>query len=102
MFQSDREGDLAVFRQLADMSGASAERLTKPSKGAAHIPESWSKKDDLFLFSDVSGGVATLWTYSLRDRSATQIRDVRSSAPLNAEFSPMDDGSRIPSAADRH
>ena len=88
LFQSDRGGDLAIFRQLADVSGASAERLTKPSKGAAHIPESWSKKDGLFLFSEVSGGVATLWTYSLRDGAATQIGDVRSSAPLNAEFSP--------------
>jgi eukaryotic-like serine/threonine-protein kinase len=88
VFQSDRGGDLAVFRQLADVSGASAERLTTPSKGAAHIPESWSRQGDLLLFSDVSGGMATLWTYSLRDRAATQIRDVRSSAPLNAEFSP--------------
>jgi eukaryotic-like serine/threonine-protein kinase len=88
LFQSDREGDLAVFRQAADLSGAAAERLTKPAKGASHIPESWSRKDDMFLFSEVNGGVATLWTYSMRDRTATQIRDVRSSSPLNAEFSP--------------
>jgi len=88
LFQSDREGDLAVFRQAADLSGAAAERLTKPAKGAAHIPESWSRKDDVFLFSEVDGGAATLWTYSMRERTATQIRDVRSSSPLNAEFSP--------------
>jgi eukaryotic-like serine/threonine-protein kinase len=86
-FQSDREGDLAVYRQPADVSGAAAERLTKPAKGAVHIPESWSKGDDLFLFSEVSGGVATLWTYSMQDRKAAQVGDVRSSSPLNAELS---------------
>ena len=73
MFQSDRDGDLAVFRQPADVSGGTAERLTKPAKGAAHVPESWSRKDDLFLFSEVSGSGATLWTYSMRDRAATQV-----------------------------
>jgi serine/threonine-protein kinase len=86
-FQSDRDGDLAVFRQPADVSGAAAERLTKPAKGAAHIPESWSKKDDLFLFSELNDGVATLWAYSMRAGKATQVGDVRSSAPLNAELS---------------
>ena len=88
VFQSDREGDLAVFRQLADVSGATAERLTKPAKGTVHVPESWSRKDDLFLFSEISGGAVTLWSYSMRDRTATQVGDVRSSAPLNAELSP--------------
>ncbi len=40
-YQSDRDGDAAVFRQLADGSGV-AERLTKPEAGARHEPESWS------------------------------------------------------------
>ena len=39
-YQSDREKDFAVFRQLADGSGA-AERLTKPEIGDRHEPESW-------------------------------------------------------------
>jgi serine/threonine-protein kinase len=86
-FQSDRDGDLAVFRQPANVSGAAAERLTKPAKGAAHIPESWSKKGDLLLFSEVNGGVATLWAHSLQGGKATQVGGVRSSAPLNAELS---------------
>ena len=89
VFQSDRQGDLAVFRQLADVSGATAERLTRPAKGNAHVPESWSRKDDLFLLSEISGGgVVTLWSYSMRDRKPTQVGDLRSSAPLNAELSP--------------
>ena len=40
-FQSDREGDLGIFWQRADGSGA-AERLTKPEQGTSHVPESWS------------------------------------------------------------
>ncbi len=89
LFQSDREGDLAVFRQLADMSGAYCRTADEASERRAHVPESWSRKDDLFLFSEISGGaVATLWSYSMRDRKATQVDDVRSSAPLNAELSP--------------
>ncbi len=40
-FQSDRDGDDAIFRQPADGSGP-AERLTKPDAGVAHQPESWS------------------------------------------------------------
>ena len=40
-FQSDREGDLGLFWQRADGTTA-AERLTKPDKDTAHVPESWS------------------------------------------------------------
>ncbi len=86
-FQSDREGDLAVFWQPADVSGA-AERLTKPEPGMAHVPESWSHRDDLFSFSVVRGNAATLWTFSMRDKKATPIGDVRSAASLNSDFSP--------------
>jgi hypothetical protein len=88
VFQSDREGDLAIFRQLADVSGDTAERLTTPEKGTAHIPESWSKKDDLLLFSAVNGADATLGSFSMRERTATRVGNIRSSSPLNAEFSP--------------
>ena len=41
-FQSNREGDLAIYRQRADGSGG-AERLTRVEDGdSAHEPESWS------------------------------------------------------------
>ena len=36
-FQSDRDGDPAIFWQLADGTGR-AERLTKPEKDTAHVP----------------------------------------------------------------
>ena len=38
-FQSDREGNLGIFRQRADGS-AEAERLTTADKETAHVPES--------------------------------------------------------------
>ena len=44
-FQSDREGDLAVFWQRADGTGV-PERLTKPEQETAHIPDSWSRDGD--------------------------------------------------------
>src|SRR5262249_11136232 len=60
-FQSDRDGDLAVFWQPVD--GGTAERLTKPDPDTAHVPESWSPSEDLFLFSATKGTAASLWTY---------------------------------------
>ena len=86
-FQSDRDGDLAIFSQRADGAG-SAERLTTPEKDAAHVPESWSAKGEL-LFTVTKGAESTLWTYSARDRTSGQVDAVRSSRqPTNAAFSP--------------
>ena len=71
-FQSDREGDAAIFWQPVD--GSTAERLTRPEPGTTHVPESWSPRDDLFLFSVKKGFETTLWTYSMRDRKAVSFR----------------------------
>jgi eukaryotic-like serine/threonine-protein kinase len=87
VFQSDREGDLGIFWQPADGSGG-AERLTKPDEGEAHIPESWSRKADVFSFSVVKGIAATLSTFSIRERMATPFSDIRSTNMLNSDFSP--------------
>ena len=59
-FQSDREGDLAVFWQ--PVSGGTAERLTRPEAGVSHVPESWSPKGDVFLFSVTRESTTSLWT----------------------------------------
>ncbi len=85
-FQSDREGDLAIFWQ--PVAGGAAERLTKPEPGTEHVPESWSPKGNSFLFSVTKGSDVSLWTYSLADRTATPFGDVHSSYPTNAVFSP--------------
>ncbi len=86
-FQSDREGDFAVFWQSAD--GGPAERLTKPEPGTLHVPESWSPDGDVLLFSATKDFVSSLWTFSLRDRKATPFSDVKNlSLPPDAMFSP--------------
>ncbi len=86
-FQSDREGDLAVFWQPAD--GGTAERLTTPERGTSHVPESWSPNGEVLLFSATKDFVSSLWMLSMRDRKATPFGDVKdSSLPTNAMFSP--------------
>ena len=86
-FQSDREGDSAVWWQPAD--SGTAERLTRPDAGTSHVPESWSPDGEVLLFSATKDSVSSLWTYSLRDRKATPFSDVKgSSLPTNAMFSP--------------
>ena len=52
-FQSDREGDPAIFWQPAD--GGTAERLTTPARGTSHAPESWSPDGQVLLFSESEG-----------------------------------------------
>ena len=86
-FQSDRDGDLAVFWQPGDGSG-SAERLTQPDEGTSHVPESWSPNGDTFLFSVTNGSGVGLWSLSMRNRKATPFGAVRSSTITNAVFSP--------------
>jgi len=86
-FQSDREGDRAVYWQSVD--GGAVERLTKPGPGASHVPESWSSTGDTLLFSETKGASTSLWTLSVPDRNAVPFGDVRSSwLPTDAAFSP--------------
>jgi Tol biopolymer transport system component len=86
-FQSDRDGDLAIFWQRADGTGA-AERLTKPDQGTSHVPESWSPKGDRVLYSITKGSDVSLWTLSVREKLSTPFGAVHSSNPTNAVFSP--------------
>ena len=87
VFQSDREGDPGLYWQRADGT-ATAERLTTPDKGTAHIPESWSARDQRFSFSAVAGPSVSLWTFSISEKKAVPFGDARSTAPFNSEFSP--------------
>jgi WD40 repeat protein len=86
-FQSDRDGDLAIFWQAADGKEA-AERLTKPEQGTSHVPESWSPKSDRLLFSVTKASDMSLWMFSLQDKSVTPFGAVHSSNPIGAVFSP--------------
>jgi Tol biopolymer transport system component len=51
-FQSDREGDYSIFRQLADGT-ALAERLAKPLSGERYLPESWSPDGKTLTFAEI-------------------------------------------------
>jgi serine/threonine-protein kinase len=86
-FQSDREGDEGIFWQRADGSGQ-AERLTRPEKGASHVPESWSPKDERLAFIETRETTSTLWTLSVKDRTVTRFDAVESLTPTGAVFSP--------------
>lgn len=85
-YQSDREGDVAIFRQA--VIGGSAERLTKPGQGESHEPESWHPKGGPLLFSAVKGPDTSLWTLSFSDEKATPFGNVHSAFPTGARFSP--------------
>jgi serine/threonine-protein kinase len=87
VFQSDRDGDAAIFSQASDGSG-SAERLTKPPKDTSHVPESWSPHDEQLLYSAETRGGVALWVLSVRDRKTTPFGDVRSTTPIAATVSP--------------
>ena len=87
-FQSDREGDLAIFAQRAD-GNSRAERLTKPASGSAHIPESWSRDGRTLLYSVQKSGDFELWGLSMPEKKPFRFGDVRSSTdPTSAVFSP--------------
>ena len=53
-FQSDRDGDRAIFKQPAD-GNVSAERLTKPEAGTQHEPESWSRDGQMLTVNVIRG-----------------------------------------------
>jgi Tol biopolymer transport system component len=86
-FQSDREGDLAIFWQRADGGGA-AERLTKPEQGVAHIPDSWSPDGRYLSFTSTRGAEGAVWILSLKDKKATVFAQAPSAMVRNSAFSP--------------
>jgi hypothetical protein len=84
-YQSDREGDLAIFSQRADGTGA-VERLTRPPAGASHVPDSWW--GDRILFSETIGSNLTEHVLSVRNTTVEPFADLRSELPIDATFSP--------------
>ena len=86
-FQSDREGDLGIFWQRADGTTA-AERLTKPDRDVAHVPESWSPDGKTLLFSVAKDSSYSLAALSLPDKKVTPLDGIKSPFPPAAVFSP--------------
>jgi serine/threonine-protein kinase len=77
-FQSDREGDTAVFWQRSDGAGT-AERLTKPDERTTHVPHAWSHDGGTLLFSEIhADGTFALKALSVKDRTVTSFGGVQS------------------------
>jgi eukaryotic-like serine/threonine-protein kinase len=86
-FQSDREGDLAIFSQRADGTGV-AERVTKPdAEWPSHKPDFASPDGQTLLFTTNKPGDASIWMYSLSDRKAAVFADAPS-WQQSSSFSP--------------
>jgi Tol biopolymer transport system component len=83
VFQSDRDGDHALFWQLADGTGG-AERLTAPVSSEAHVPESWSPIADLLIFSVAANRAFSLRTLSLPGKTTAEYGEVHSQNPTGA------------------
>jgi serine/threonine-protein kinase len=86
-FQSDREGDLAIWSQATDATGT-AQRLTKPDAGTEHVPDAWSPKADNLLFTIKKGPEYSLASLSATDRKVMPIPGILSEVPPNPTFSP--------------
>jgi eukaryotic-like serine/threonine-protein kinase len=89
-FQSDRGGDLAIFRQRADGTGG-AERLTTPAAGEEHVPESWSPDGRHLSFgagpASAAGTPVALWILTLADKTTAPFGGVSSNGSIGSVFS---------------
>jgi eukaryotic-like serine/threonine-protein kinase len=86
-FQSDREGDVALFWQRADGAGA-AERLTKPERETTHVPESWAPDGQTLLLAMSKESRVSLHVLSLPSKQTASYGGVEASSPISAAFSP--------------
>jgi Tol biopolymer transport system component len=87
-FQWDREGDSGIFWQRADAAGT-AERLTQPEKGVAHIPDSFSPDGKYLSFTRVvQPGSTSVWILSMSDRKAALFAESPGSLIEASVFSP--------------
>jgi Tol biopolymer transport system component len=88
VFQSDREGDAAIFWQRAD-GATPAERLTKAAQGEIHVPEAMSPDGKTLLYDFIGkDGQHALWSFSLLDRKTTKFGDLQNVSAIGAVFSP--------------
>jgi serine/threonine-protein kinase len=85
-YQSDRQGDTAVFWQRADGRGT-AERLTTAEQGTTHIPWSWSPDAKQLLVGVSRNGSTSLSLFSLQDKRVAPFGN-ESSDVIEATFSP--------------
>ena len=86
-FTSDREGDRAIFWQMADGTGV-AERLTKPETGIEHFPESWSPDGKFLSYMAVKGPATSVWILAMPERKSTLFAESPLTRTQSTAFSP--------------
>jgi Tol biopolymer transport system component len=86
-FQSDRGGDLAIYRQRVDGADP-AERLTAAVEGERHLPESWSPDGRHISFAVQRDSRYRLHTLTVADKKVTAVSGAESEEPPNSIFSP--------------
>jgi serine/threonine protein kinase/Tol biopolymer transport system component len=86
-FQSDSEGDAAIFTQRSDGSSR-PQRLTKPDSEMEHAPESWSRDGKQLLFTGLKKSDNSLWVLSLEGGNVSSFADVHSPRLISPSFSP--------------
>src|SRR5262249_54930710 len=89
-FQSDRDGDLAIFWQRADGTDA-GERLTRPEPRTSHFPHAWSSQGDAVVFPACKDSVFAAWGFSVRERQGEPLSGVTTPAGVGMpqpSFSP--------------
>jgi Tol biopolymer transport system component len=84
-FQSDRDGDAAIFVQR--LSDTRARRLTIPRPGESHEPEAWSPDGKVLLFGVTRGADVSLWMRT-SDGNTSPFRGVHSTTKIGAVFHP--------------
>ena len=96
-FQSGREGDQGIWWQ--PVNGGGAQRLTKPSQGEEHVPESWSPDGRYLLFTVAKGSTwppkqgpcsCSRWVLTLEGRKTEPLGEASPGNRnlLSATFSP--------------
>ena len=72
-FASDRDGQVRIYWQLADLSGV-AEPLTEPEEGLEPRPDSWAPDGRTLAFTRGSSVASEgVWTLSLDDEAVTEV-----------------------------
>ena len=85
-FQSDREGDRAIWWQRID--SGTAERLTRPDdKAASHVPDSFDRDGRYLSYTVRTPTTSGIWILSLPDKKATAFSAPAASVGRSA-FSP--------------
>jgi Tol biopolymer transport system component len=89
IFTSDREGDNALFRQLADGTGT-VERLTKPEPGVIHVAQQVDPLGKVLAFWNGRGSAnGGIWLVDLDgDRQMRPFVEVDKQLQIHGAFSP--------------